>query len=180
MVDDATATMIANLPARTGRDLDAWFEVVAASGLDRHGQILAHLKTEHGVSHGYANLIALLYAQRDAQPTPDDLVARQYEGPKAGLRPVYERLVAAARALGADVEIAPKKTSVSLRRHKQFGLVTPATRSRIDLGLNLPGEPAAGRLEATTGMCTHRIGIERLEEVDDEVLRALRRAYDRA
>jgi len=103
-----------------------------------------------------------------------------YSGPKAALRPLHDLLVGTARSLGPDVEIAPKKATVSLRRTKQFGLITPATRDRIDLGLNLPGNPGAGRLTVTTGMCTHKVGVRSPDEVDDELVDWLRQAYDRA
>lgn len=80
-----------------------------------------------------------------------DCGPRQYAGDKSGLRPIYEAVVAAVRTFGDDVEIAPKKTSVSLRRSKQFALVQPSTRTRVDLGIQLKGvEPAkaAARIRA--------------------------------
>ena len=49
--------------------------------------------------------------------------------------------------LGKDVEVAPKKAYVSLRRNKQFALIQPSTRTRVDLGLNLKGVEPEGRLE---------------------------------
>ena len=181
MVDPAIATMIANMPAKTGRSLDEWLTLVGTLGLSKHGQIVSHLKSEHGIGHGFANLIAQQhFAASAGNPDEDDLVDAQYAGDKAQLRPVYERLVAVAQALGSDVEIAPKKTVVSLRRAKQFAQIQPTTRTRIDLGLNLPGEPAGGRVRATTGMCTHKVGISTPDEADDEVVGLLRRAYEMA
>ena len=100
--------------------------------------------------------------------------------PKAGLRPLYELLVASATDLGPDVEVAPKKATVSLRRAKQFALITPATKDRIDLGLNLPGDPGDGRLVVAGGMCTHKVGLRGVDEVDTELLGWLRDAYQRA
>lgn len=180
MVDPATETMIANLPAKTGRSLEEWLPFVRSLGLAKHGAIVSHLKAEHGVGHGYANLIAILYFAEAAGTDEDDLVDAQYAGEKAALRPAYERVVEAVQAFGDDVEIAPKKTVVSLRRSKQFAQVQPTTRTRIDVGLNLPGYPAGGRLLATTGMCTHKVAVTDATEVDDELVELLRRAYDRA
>lgn len=129
--------MIANLPDKTGRSLDEWVATLDGCGLAKYGQIVSHLKTEHGVSHGYAMLITRTFLSAGSpEPSGDDLVNAQYEGGKAGLRPVYDSLVAVAQSLGDDVEIAPKKTSVSLRRSKQFALITAASRNRIDLGFN--------------------------------------------
>ncbi len=179
-VDAATQTMIDNLPARTGRSLDEWFGVLDTAGLDKHGQLLAFLKTEHGVSHGFANLIAARYLSQGEEITGDDLVDAQYAGAKAALRPICDRLVAEARALGDDVEIAPKKTSVSLRRSKQFALVEAPSAKRVQLGFNLRGVAPTDRLRAWGGMCTHRVDLATPDDVDDELLGWLRAAYDLA
>ncbi|HSK32978.1 MAG TPA: DUF4287 domain-containing protein [Propionicimonas sp.] len=179
-VDAATRTMIDNIPAKTGRTLDEWFSALDAAGLPQHGKAMAFLKGEHGVSHGFANLIVTLHRQRGTEAGPADLVDAQYAGAKAALRPLYDRLVAAAGALGSDVEIAPKKTGVSLRRARQFALIEAPSRTRIALGLNLRDVEAGGRLLAAGGMCTHRVDLGALEDIDAEVLGWLREAYDRA
>jgi predicted transport protein len=181
-VDAATATMIANLEEKTGRSLDAWIGAARASGIGKHGELVKHLKAEHGLTHGYANLVAL-YSRGYGEESGEDLVAAQYAGDKAGLRPIYEAVVAAVRAFGDDVEIAPKKGSVSLRRSKQFALVQPSTKTRVDLGIQLKGVEPQGRLEASgsfSAMVSHRIRLESAADVDDEVIGWLRRAYDAA
>lgn len=179
-VATATQTMIDNLPAKTGRSLDQWFGVLDIAGLDKHGKIIAFLKSEHGVSHGFANLIATLYLSRGQEASGEDLVDAQYAGAKAGLRPLCDRLVAEATALGGDVEVAPKKTGVSLRRSKQFALVEAPSSKRVQLGLNLRGVPPTQRLRAWGGMCSHRVDLASVDDIDDEVLGWLRAAYERA
>ena len=48
-------------------------------------------------------------------------------------------------AMGPDVSLAPKKGYISLRRpRKQFAMIQPSGAGHIDLGLILPGVPAAG------------------------------------
>ncbi len=179
--DAAAATMLANLPAKTGRTMEEWFAVLEPLGLQRHGQVLAHLKQEHGVGHGFANLIALKFLSRTVpEASSGDLVEAQYAGPKAALRPIYEAILAAVTTFGDDVEVAPKKAGVSLRRSKQFALVEPKTRTRVDLGLNLKGEPGTARLRVTGGMCTHSVALGTAAEVDDELIALLRQAYERA
>ncbi|MGH2550862.1 MAG: DUF4287 domain-containing protein [Thermomicrobiales bacterium] len=181
MVDEAWASMVANLPKSTGKSLDEWLAVLAGSGLEKHGQLVALLKKEHGVTHGYANLIARRFLEQGTpEPAADDLVAAQYAGGKAGLKPIYDLIVAVAEGFGSDVEIAPRKTNVSLRRNKQFGSIVAASRSRIDLELNLPGEPPTERLQASGGMCSHRIAISSVDDIDVELIDYVRRAYDRS
>jgi len=179
-VDAATQTMIDNLPARTGRELPDWFAELDAAAIDRHAAAVAFLKTEHGVTHGFANLIVKLHRSQGESTTADGLVDAQYEGRKAGLRPVYERLVAAASAFGDDVEVSPKKTGVSLRRAKQFALIEAPSAARISVGINLRGVAPTERLRSATGMCTHRVDVASVDEVDAELTGWLRDAYDRA
>jgi hypothetical protein len=111
------------------------------------------------------------------------MVEAQYQGPKAAMRPLYLALVAAVRKFGPDVEIAPKKANVSLRRSKQFGLIQPSTATRVDVGLILKGVPAAGRLEESgswNAMFTHRVRVGSLAEVDSQLIGWLRQAYEGA
>ena len=137
-VDDATATMIANFPARTGRPLDDWVRLARGSGLTKHGQIVSMLKAEHGMTHGFANFVANRALAPDDAPSEDDLVDAMYSGPKASLRPLHDAAVATALAIGTDIELAPKKAYVSLRRSKQFASVGPgpgrAPRDRPESG----------------------------------------------
>ena len=175
--DEMAATMIANLPEKTGKSLDEWLKVVGGSGLDKHGKIVAMLKSEHGIGHGYANLVA---SKALASEDEVDLVAAQYAGAKAGLKPIHDAIMDFAKGLGSDVEVAPKKASVSLRRKKQFALITPATKTRVDLGLALKGDEPAGRLEKGDAMCSHRVRLECVEAFDGEVKAWMTEAYSRA
>ncbi len=180
-VEDAVATFERNIEAQTGRSVAAWSGIIAGQGLNKHGQIVAWLKADHGLSHGYANHIA-----KRALATPvtagEDPVAPLFEG-KAALRPIYDALVSAAHALGDDVEIAPKKANVSVRSAKQFALLQPTTKTRLDLGLILKGVEPSGRLEASgsfNAMFTHRVRLEGAADIDAEVLGWLRAAYEGA
>ena len=168
-----------NLAEKTGRTMPEWIVVVEKSGLTKHTDILNWLKSEHGLSHGFANGIAQAFRNRDVSLEADDLVAEQYAGAKAELRPVYERLVEAATSLGGDVEVVPKKTGVSLRRSKQFALIEPASAKRIQLGIQLKGEPTTARLLTGNAMCSHKVSVTSVDEVDDELLGWLREAYER-
>ena len=92
-------------------------------------------------------------------------------------------MIAAARKLGKDVEVAPKKTYVSLRRSKQFAIVQPSTRTRVDLGLNLKGVEPTERLEASgsfNAMVSHRVRLEKKGDVDKALKGWLAEAYARA
>jgi predicted transport protein len=179
--------IIANLPAKTGHTLDEWVEAVLARGQAPRKERVAWLKAEHGLGHVTAEVIASYAAaerEGSAPPPIDDVIAYQYGGPKAALRPLYERLAAEALALGDDVALEPRKTMVSLTRGRQFALIQPTNRTRIDLGVRLNGVVARGRLieaaEFGSGNMTHRIPVSCEAEIDDELRGWLRAAYETA
>ena len=176
--EEMLKTMLANLPEKTGKPLADWIDIVKASGHEKHGAIVKFLKAEHGMTHGFANLVSSK-ARETGEPEPD-LVEAQYSGAKAGLKPLYEEIVSFAESLGSDVELAPKKSSVSLRRKKQFALIVPATKTRIDLGLALKGDEPKGRLETWNTMCSHRVRLESADGFDNQVKAWMKEAYTRS
>lgn len=180
--EEMAAKMVANLKEKTGKTLAQWLKVTKASGLAKHGEIVKMLKAEHGVTHGFANLIAheTLAASKPSVST-GDLVETQYSGKKEGLRPIYDALIAAVSKFGKDVEVSPKKTYVSLRRNKQFALIQPSTATRVDVGINLKGTKPTARLEASgsfNAMCSHRVRVESKKDVDAQLKGWLKKAYE--
>ncbi|MCZ7555546.1 MAG: DUF4287 domain-containing protein [Bacteroidia bacterium] len=183
-MDQATQTMIENLHTSTGRSLEQWIAVVRQEQLPKHGEILKFLKEQHGLTHGYANLIAHKSRGSDAASVDnqDDLIVKQYQG-KEHLRPLYDALMQQISRFGDDVEIAPKNAYVSLRRKKQFAMLQPATKTRFEIGLNLKGQEPSGKLQAinsSNAMCSHKINLASTEDIDTEVLRWIKLAYDNA
>jgi hypothetical protein len=180
--EEMEASMIANMEEKTGKSLAAWLKVAKSSKLTRHGELTGLLKSEHGMTHGYANLVAHKALKSDAgsAESGDALIDAQYAGPKAELRPIYDKLAAAIKKLGGDVEFAPKNAYVSVRRSKQFAIIQPSTKTRLDVGINLKGVAPAGRLEASgrfNAMVSHRVRISIASEIDAELLGWLKQAY---
>jgi hypothetical protein len=178
--DRATQNMIANLEKSSGRSFADWKALARASGIEKHAALLAYLKDTHGLTYGYANLVAHMTKREVAEPPasgdPIDVV---FSGSKAALRPINDRLLDVARAFGSDVEVAPKQTTVSLRRHKQFACITPASAKRIELGIQVKGATETERLRAWPGgMTSHRVSLTAFDDVDDELIAWLRAAYD--
>lgn len=179
-MDKALQTMIANMPEKTGKSLDQWKTILKGKGFAKHGEGVNFLKKEHGVTHGFANTIVTL--SKEEQVSPTDLVGNQYQG-KDALLPIYEALIASVSAFGADVTITPKKTSVSVIRKKQFVLIKPATKTRIDLGLKLKDKPMTDRLQNSGPfgtMCTHRVQLTSIHEIDQELVEWMQEAYQKA
>ena len=181
---DMWASVDAGLVKQTGRGLEAWVAAARATGIGKHKALVDHLKSAEGLTHGYANSVALRTFGTDAGSIGDEaLMAQMFAGPKAALKPIHDRLVAIVEGLGGDVELVPKKGYVSVRRSKQFAIFQPSTKDRFDLGLNLKGVEPSGRLEASgsfNAMVSHRVRLASVEEVDRPVESWLQEAYDRA
>lgn len=177
--------MIKNLEEKTGKKFSEWINLVKNSGLEKHGEIMKLLKSDtYGLTHGYANLIAHKAKETDAGSASSEasLVDDQYKG-KETLRPIYEGLIAEIQKLGSDVELAPKRAYVSLRRKKQFGLIQPSTKARLDIGINIKGREPEGSLELAGSwntMVSHRVKITEASQVTSEVIAWLKEAYELA
>jgi hypothetical protein len=188
IVDQATQTQLANIQSRMGKSLDELFALIRASGLVKHGEIREMLKRDLGMGYGDANALAGAFlksagegAAPVAEAAQEGVVAEMYSGAKGGLRPIHDKLMAAIAELG-PFEIAPKKAYVSLRRKKQFATVGPATKTRVDVGLNMKGVPATGRLIELPpgGMCQYRVSLTEPNEVDEELMAWVGQAYEGA
>ena len=174
-VDDAVQSQARNIELATGQSIDAWVALVKVSGKERHTEILAWLKAEHGFQPRKRQPRGPDSEARLARRRGAELVDAMYAGPKATLRPFHDQVIELTRGFGDDVEPAPKQAYVSLRRSKQFGTVGPGPAGRLEVGLNLKGVEPTGRLEATGGMCTHRVRLSSPDELDAEVIRWLGR-----
>lgn len=175
-------TMVRNLEKQTGKSFEQWLKIAKSSKLAKVGEIVNFLKAEHGLTYGYANTIALKALGTDAgSSSAEDLIGAQYSGAKAQLKPIYDALLAEVQKFGNDVEVAPKKAYVSLRRKKQFACFQPSTATRMDVGINLKGTEPTQRLELSgsfNAMVSHRVRVTSKDEVDRELVSWLRKAYD--
>lgn len=179
-MDKALQTMIDNMPKKTGKSLNEWKAILKEKAFTKHSEGVKYLKTEHNVTHGFANTIVTL--SKEENNTPDDLVSIQYKG-KEVLFPIYEKLIEFVKTLGDDVTITPKKGSVSIIRKRQFVLIKPATKTRIDLGFKLKDKPTTDRLENSGPfgtMCTHRVKLSTISEIDEELKNWILEAYSKS
>ena len=180
----AEVNQLKNLEEKYGKKLEEWKQIIEKGGLTKHGELVNMLKEKFEMGHGFANLLVHTVRQTHAGAANDDsqLIDEQYKG-KEDIRQIYDFLIDKISAFGTDVELAPKKTYVSIRRKKQFAILQPSLKTRFDIGLNLKNEPPTGKLEAAgswNSMCTHRIKIQEQKEIDADVLNYIKKAYDQA
>lgn len=187
-IDEALQTQIRNIEEKYGKSPAEWIALIRESGITKHIEIIAMLKSQYGVTHGSANRLALIAREADAasiiraaKATGSDPIDDIYSGKKAGLKPLHDTLITTITTFGNDIEVALKKGYVSVRRKKQFAMLQPTTVSRIDVGLILKDAPTIGRLESASGlnaMFTHRIRVSNIKDIDEQLITWLKQAYD--
>jgi hypothetical protein len=180
----------AALKQKTGRSLAEWVKFVNKEGPATEQERRAWLKEKHGMGMNYAWWIAERSLGKGDDGSPETYlknaekyVEKMYSGAKEALRPIFNELLVLGRSMGADVKICPCQTIVPLYRKHVFAQIKPTTRTRIDLGLALKDTKVPKRLIDTGGLAkkdriTHRIEITSLKDIDAEVKKWLKTAYD--
>jgi len=183
---------IVELPGKTGRTLDEWVQLIRQEGPRSEPLCRSWLQQEFRLG---TNMAGWLAEKALGNPLADDspeaylraapvYVEQMYAGAKAQLRPLHDELVRLIRQLGSDVRICPCRTIVPLYRRHVFAEIKPATQRRIDLGLALGEEPFTTRLLDTGGRAkkhriTHKVLLTSLTDIDLQVKRWLKQAYER-
>ncbi len=172
--------MIDSMEKNTGKPISHWIDVVRKSGIEKHKEMINYLKDKHGFTYGFANLVVHKAKNSDAGSISDtqDLVEMQYKG-KESLRPIYDKLMKEVGKFG-EVEIVPKKAYVSFRGSKQFALIQPSTKTRVDVGINSKTLDTTDRLESSgsfNSMCSHRVRLTDENQIDKELVAWLKTAY---
>jgi hypothetical protein len=172
---------VETLKDKTGRSLQEWLALVKKDGPATEKERRDWLKKQHSLGANSAWWIAersVGKGRGDGDPAAylqhaSQWVEAMFSGGKAGLRPVYEELLELGKALGPDVQICPCQTIVPFYREHVFAQVKPSTRTRSGRLIDTGGRAKGDRI-------THRIAISSLTDIDAEVQRWLKTAYDLA
>ena len=185
-LDQARETQLNNIQAKTGKSLAEIRKSIAKSGLTKHGEIRQLLMDKLALGYGDANTLVHFALASDGQSaaeagslSADAVLAGIYSGAKAPLQPLHEKVMLAVKKFG-PFETVPKKGYLSLRRKKQFAMIGPGTKGRLEVGLNAKALSAPTRLVSMPagGMCQYKVFLTSAKEVDQELLAWLREAYD--
>jgi hypothetical protein len=183
---------VSELKEKTGRSVDEWIALVKKEGPKGEKARREWLKTKHKLGTNSAWWLAERTEGKGGEDSDPEAYLRaavhyvdeQYAGPKEKLHPIYDRLLGLGKSLG-DVKACPCKTIVPLYRNHVFAQIKPTTNTRIDLGLALAAHKGKlpKRIIDTGGLAkkdriTHRIELKSLNEIDDEVKKWLKTAYE--
>lgn len=178
------AAVADSMHERTGRSLQEWVAIVRSSGIDPLDQnaVRRWLKSEHGVLQNsqWAIADAAACAAGWVRPTEDQYVGQQYAGPKAALRPIFDRIREIVESFGGDVRMEGRATYTPFVRRRQFAAVAAASRTRVDVGLRYTDAPDSTLLAPAKapGQATHKLSLTSVDEITDEVASLLKTAYD--
>lgn len=187
---------VAGLKGKTGRSVEEWVAHIRKAGPKDEARRREWLTSEHEMGTNSAWWLTER-AQDDWDPaasedTPEGYlkaagryVEEQYAGKKAGLRPVYEALLKLGRGMGKDIKVCPCKTIVPIYREHVIAQIKPTTNTRVDFGLALAKHTGRlpKRLIDTGGKekkdrITHRIELTEVGQIDAEVKKWLKVAYE--
>lgn len=182
---------VADLPEKTGRSLEDWIRLVKKSGLATENERREWLKKEHRLGTNSAGWIAKRAEGKGLEDVDPDaylkaaegFVREMFSGERAALKPIYDQLLKLGLSIGKGVKACPGKTIVPLYRNHVFAQIKPSTNTRVDFGLALGDRKVPKRLINTGGYekkdrITHRFEIMSPADIDDEVKRWLRTAYE--
>jgi len=187
------ADWIESLKPKTGRSLGEWVNLAKSDGPDDLAALRQWFKDRHGFGTNAAWWLAdVTTGKGKLEGDPEEYLKSaegylrdMYAGPKAGLKPLHDTILDLAAELGEGVKACPCQTIVPLYRKHVFAQIKPSTRTRLDLGLALAQYQGRlpKRLIDTGGKekkdrITHRIAIEKPEDIDDDVKHWLKVAYD--
>jgi hypothetical protein len=187
-----TIKWIGELKQKTGRSLEEWLKLIKKDGPPTEQERREWLKAQYHLGTNTAWWLAeRSVGKRDETGDPDryliaaeNYVEKMFSGKKEHLRPIYDALLKLGLSMGKEAKACPCQTIVPLYRRHVFAQIKPTTQTRIDFGLALGNLKTPKRLIDTGGYAkkdriTHRFEIASLQDIDDEVKRWLRVAYDR-
>jgi hypothetical protein len=184
---------VAGLKEKTGRSLEEWVAFIQKEGPKDEKARREWLKTKHKLGTNSAWFLAERADGRgDEEDSPEKYlktavkyVEEQYSGPKKKLQPIYDELVKLGKSMGEDAMACPCKTMVPFYRNHVFAQIKPMTNTRIDLGFALAKYKGKlpKRVIDTGGLAkkdriTHRIELKSVDEIDADVKKWLKTAYE--
>ncbi len=181
----ARNTQLGNIESKTGKSLEELRKVIQSSGLVKHGEIRTFLIEKFGLGYGDASMLVHFAQNSDGQSEAEadnksmaQILDELYTGAKGELRPIHERLIVEIEKFGEYTPV-PKKGYISLRRKRQFAMLGPGTKGRIEIGLNLKGIDGTDRLVAQPDnlMCQFKVFLTNVDEIDPELVEWLQKAY---
>jgi hypothetical protein len=200
---------LADLEARTGRDLAAWMALIAAQSFTDKNETIDWLRA-HGIPFARASWLERIHSnggrpiyadapttgapakekvERKAAPAPKLPTARETAqlekllAAAKGYRPLYLMLEAELRAAVAGLAVVPEAGYISLRAPREFAAVMlQATELRVGLDLGdrgFDGLAQKARLKGPGPAISHMAVLTDARQINAELLSLIMAANTR-
>lgn len=127
--------VINNLPAKTGKTLDAWIRIAKGFNLSKNNDILKKLKSEYNLGHVQAQTIVWRLGAEKPYVETNGYEANIFKN----TFDLYAKLKSQIQAISNDITVKPCKTYIPFYRNNQFAILTEK-KGALVLGLNLKPE----------------------------------------
>jgi hypothetical protein len=199
---------LAELKARSGRDLAEWMAAISGQGFTDKNQVIDWLRTQ-GFPFARASRLERIHnnggrpiflaateptapcaasaAARPPEPAPSPRRVTQREALLAagkGYRPLYELLEGAILKALPGTQITAKASYLGMHHRREFAAVVLNARE-VRLGLALGERPFDSRLQKATlkgvgGAITHMLVLNDARQINAELMQLIAEASDRA
>lgn len=171
-------TVVRNLEAKHGRSVDDFAAELARVSTSERTD---YLKRTYGMGASASmNLLSAISGELNGEAyDPDADVEAMFGGKREWMRPIYDEFLAFALTLGEDVWVSPCQKFVPFYRGQKFAEIHSETNTRLRLYVLVDREfegfgPVPPRVDKYNA-CRE---LSSVDDVDDAVRGALRRAYE--
>jgi Domain of unknown function (DUF4287)/Domain of unknown function (DUF5655) len=177
-----------NIKFKTGKSPEDFLKLAEKKGLlkteVKAGEIVAWLKNDFELGHGHAMAIYNVFKSASQPKTSiDQKIDKHFSRKKSSWRKTFDSLIGKLNKYGDDVKIASTSSYLSILRDKKKFAIVQVTADRMDIGIKLKQNKPTNRFEPAgtwNNMVTHRVRISDPKEIDAELLKWLKQAYENA
>ncbi len=175
-----------NIKLKTGKSPEDFLKLAEKKGLLKKevkaGEIVAWLKNDFELGHGHAMAIYNVFKSASQPITSiEQKIEKHFSGKKSSWRKTFDSLIGKLNEYGEDVKIASTSSYLSILRDKKKFAIVQVNADRMDIGIKLKQNKPTNRFEPAgtwNNMVTHRVRISDPKEINAELLKWLKQAYE--
>jgi predicted transport protein len=172
------------LEKNSGNNLKFWMGIIKASNLQKQVEIQKWLKSERGLKHMEAWMLAAIYLNggKPVYGSDSALLDKQFEK-YPDMRPLFDFVSDRILKSVIESEREVKKTYVSFKKKREFAAVN-IKKGEIRLGMDLgerPFDDMVRKVSMTGPMprISHMVVIQDKKDFNDEVVQLLHKSNER-
>jgi len=175
---------MAGAKKETGKSLKEWLTWLPGNAPAKRNEILAVLKTNHGLNHMQASLLTGIYLNGGKPVYSDEENLMETHFAKFPLiRPLFDALEKHIMSSYPNTKVIPKKTYISFTDKREFAAVnTKADHLRVGMDLgDYPFDDYVSKSKLTGPMprISHMVEIKAIGDLSVQFDKLLKESYNR-